>query len=110
MKTKAIVALFLLTLTGCKVQMDDCYRAIYDYVGPAGADSFVMEVTQKGRIEGLDVLDDQIVAWVRTEPDMWTEVALPLDADYDMGDRVVVSFLVKFRKGGKLDIIEKRLE
>jgi hypothetical protein len=110
MKSKASLVLFLLMLTGCKVHMDDCYRSIYEYFGPEGADTFVMEVTQDGVIE--DLLSDDLgtIAWVKTEAEMWAEVELPPDTEFEVGDRVVVSFLVKFQERGQLDIIEKRIE
>lgn len=110
MKIKALFVVFCLLLTGCKISMDDCYRAIYDYVGPQGADTFTMEVTQKGTIKDLSAYDDEMVAWIQTEPEMWVEMRLPLDVHYEVGDRVIVSMLVKFQRGGKLDIIQKRIE
>ena len=107
MKKNAVLVLFFLVLLGCKVSMDDCYRAIYDYVGPKGAESFVMEVTQKGVIQDIIFDEDRPLAWIKTEPDMWVDVELPPESRFEIGDRVSVVFLVKFRKGGRL-LIEKK--
>ena len=110
MKSRIALALFCLLLVGCKIQMDECYRAIYEYVGPQKAKSLLMEVTQKGVIKDISTDEGVRFAWVKTEPEMWVEVELQPEEDFREGDRVLVVFLVQFKKEGKLDIEAKWLE